>query len=108
MEDGDILSKHLDNLVKELDFDLSNKSISQKEYNKRMVTIAYEYSLLGLSDAALLTFINVSSDYFKNDGIRELEIDEEFHKKCDFLVVIFDYLELVPIEIICNSPPGKA
>jgi hypothetical protein len=108
MEDGDILSRHLDDLVRELDIDLSDKTISQKEYNKRMVIIAYEYSLLGLSDSALLTFINISDEYFKKDGIQELENDKEFHKKCGFLVVIFDYLELVPIEIICNSPPGSA
>lgn len=108
MEDNEIISKHLSQLVRELNLDLTNKSISEKEYNKSMANIAYEFSMLGLSDEALLTFINIKDGYFLNYGIRELEKDKEFYRKCSFLLIIFDYLQIVPLDTICNSPPGKA
>jgi hypothetical protein len=106
--DTEIIVLHLRKLVRDLDVHLSKKIITEKEYNKGMVTLAYEYSMLGLSDEALLTFINVKTDYFKNDGIKDIGSDQEFYQKCDFLLAIFDYIEVVPIDILCNSPPAEA
>lgn len=108
MDDLDIKDTHLMSLIRDLDNKLIKKIISKAEYSKSMITIAYEYSMLGLSDNAILTFINITENYFKSDGIKDLENDPDLYQKCSFLLTIFDFLGIIPIKVAGNVPSANA
>jgi hypothetical protein len=106
--DKDILYKHLTDLIVDLEQQLYSDKILSIDYDRRMLRIAYELALLGYPDDALLTFIGISSDYFRKYGLNDLLDSEEFSQKMEFLAVVFDYDGRVPLSAICNSPPAIA
>lgn len=103
-----LLSTQIKQVKIDLDISLNNKELSEPEYNKNIVELAYEYVLNGFPDDCLLMLVNLKSDYFATQAIIDFDEDHLFLRKCSFIFEVLAYVGHVPFEALCTQPVGKA
>jgi hypothetical protein len=107
MERSEIIDSQLKYAKDVLDADLESNMIDDVEYSRGIINLSYEYGLLGQFDDSLLMFINIKEDYFINSAPSDME-DPDLYSKCNFLFEVFDYMGLVPFDLLCTQAVAKA
>ena len=108
IDEDNLLNLHNNSAKEDLDEMLEAGLISEDQYNKIIVTLAYDYALNGNSDECLLMLINIKSDYFKKEALDHFKDDQEFFDKCIFLFEVLTYLGHIEYDVLATQPLGKA
>jgi hypothetical protein len=97
-----------DLLKKQLDIALSDKTISEEDYNRSITELSYSFAISGYVEACLSMLFNIKGDYFKKEAIGHFKADSLFFNKCSLILELLSYSGLVDYDIMCNQPKGNA
>lgn len=103
-----VLNMQVNHIKEELDYMLNNKQMSEEDYNKNIVLLAYEYSINGFPDDCLLMLLNTTPNYFNKIAPTQFKEDEVYFTKCTLIFEVLAHIGYTPYDIMCNQPEAKA
>lgn len=108
MDDFDLLAKQTEEIKLELDIMLQEKKISDEEYSKEIVLLAFEYAYNGKADEALKMLTWVAPHYFAQHSFEHFKEDESYFIKANAIYEILSYAGLVAFDVLATQKPASA
>jgi hypothetical protein len=104
----EMLNMQASYIKSELDYMFETKQITEDNYNKDIVSLAYEYALNRFAEDCLKMLFNIKNNYFKLRAQDHFKEDAIYFAKCSLIFEVLSFVGKVPYDILCTQKLAKA